>query len=193
MNIPSRILGAAALVPIFGFTCGALAAAAIDTTPVTGGHDDYLADIPAQQMQTVSPEQAKAMQARANHYPLETPDGTIEVAELAYHGRLRNRLSERALYEARYGEGYLYDVAAEEERDAVAEAMPDMAWPVDPAVVTGIGPHEGTPLDAGDEMLIYDQPVEAPAQPVNPEIAYRDGRQGGPRMINVAAELATHQ
>ncbi len=165
MIISPKILGAAALVPIFGFTCGALAAAAIETKPVTGGKEDYLADLPAQHMQTASPEQARAMKARANHYPLETPHGTIEVAELAYHGRLRNRLPERALYEARFGEGYLYEAAAGQKAEPGPTAeLPDMVWPVDPSAVTEISPHEGAPLDAG---------------------------QGGPRMINVAAELAT--
>lgn len=175
MNIPPKILGAAALVPVLGFACGALAATAIDTTPIVGGKEDYLADIPVQHQQTVSVEQAKAMKAKANHYPLETPYGTIEVAELAYHGRMRNRAPERALYEARYGEGFAYEQAAEQSAPPVPEPIPQMVWPVDPDAVTAIVPHEGPPLSGEEDMAIAEEPAPA---------------RGGPRVINVQAALA---
>jgi len=99
------------------------------------------------------------MKGKANHFPLETANGTIEVAELAYHGRLRSRLPDRALYEDRHGEGFMHEAAQPEE---VAPPVPAMHWPVDPGQVSAINSHQDPPLDASG------------AEPGRPEVAYRE-------------------
>ena len=75
-------------VALFGVVLGGMmTGAGIGETPMLQkrGHEFAIPQTPAPQM----PRTAK--QNAPNHYPLVTPEGTIPVAELAFHGRLRDQ------------------------------------------------------------------------------------------------------
>ena len=85
MKFTPQVLGAVAVVAI----AGAVSGATIGDSPVlTRGHSDTL---PEAQLVTASNDALRTSQRPPDHYPLETPEGTIEVGELALHGRLRDR------------------------------------------------------------------------------------------------------
>lgn len=91
MRILPCFLGAAAMVAIGG----AVAGGAIDTTP-RKIHDSF--PVPGTGMSVGDRDQARRISA--NHYPLRTPEETVEVAELR----------ERGLYsQKRYGQTYYVD------------------------------------------------------------------------------------
>lgn len=98
-----------------------------------------------------------------DHYPLVTPEGTVPVAELALHGRLRNKASswwgdgQTVLMGADYGAKYAYS-DAEMEHLAHAE-------PVEAAMATE--PQEG-PRGSGESTSTH----------------------GSARVVDVAAALA---
>lgn len=75
-------------VALFGVVLGGMmTGAAIGETPMLQkrGHEFAIPQTPAPQgSRTVSPNPP-------DHYPLVTPEGTIPVAELAFHGRLRDQ------------------------------------------------------------------------------------------------------
>ena len=85
MRITPHMLGAAAVIGM----AGAVSGAAIGESPIlTRSHSDSLPQ------STVVSTASKSLTQRGSppdHYPLETEQGTIEVAELALHGRLRER------------------------------------------------------------------------------------------------------
>ena len=75
-------------VALFGVVLGGmLTGEAIGETPMLQkrGHEFALPQTPAPQVSRT------ASQSTPNHYPLVTPEGTIPVAELAFHGRLRDQ------------------------------------------------------------------------------------------------------
>ena len=85
MKHAPHILGAVAIAAIVG----ALSGAAIADTPIlTRAQTVTPGDAP---LSTVGNAAMRNVRPLPNHYPLETPKGTIEVAELALHGRLRDR------------------------------------------------------------------------------------------------------
>ncbi|EDL49230.1 hypothetical protein [Erythrobacter sp. SD-21] len=85
MKFTPQMLGAVAVVAI----AGAVSGATIGDSPVLKrGHTDTL---PEAQLVAASNEAVRTSQRPPDHYPLETPKGTIEVGELALHGRLRDR------------------------------------------------------------------------------------------------------
>ncbi len=85
MRFTPQMLGAAAVIGM----AGAVSGAAIGESPIlTRSHSDSLPQ------STVVSTANKSLTQRGSppdHYPLETKHGTIEVAELALHGRLRER------------------------------------------------------------------------------------------------------
>ncbi|MBD3731002.1 MAG: hypothetical protein IE933_15025 [Sphingomonadales bacterium] len=105
MKVPPLLLGACALACLTGASLGATT----NTRPL-GDADSPLAGLPSH---TASAAQyALASTDTPDHYPLVTPQGTIPVADLAIHGRLRDEY--RAL------EGY-------RSAPPVADYIPDPA------------------------------------------------------------------
>lgn len=85
MKFTPQILGAVAVVAI----AGAVSGATIGESPVLKrGHTDTM---PQAQIVTAGNAALNSSKRPPDHYPLETPQGTIEVGELALHGRLRDR------------------------------------------------------------------------------------------------------
>ncbi len=85
MKFTPQILGAVAVVAI----AGALAGGAIGESPVLlRGQTDSLPEAP---IMSAADDAMRSDRRPPDHYPLETPNGTVEVAELALHGRLRDR------------------------------------------------------------------------------------------------------
>ena len=79
------LLGAVALA----LTTGAVAGNALSTEPLGANQD--VSHILPQRATVAYPGELKRVEPLPDHYPLETPDGVIEVAELAWHGRYRDR------------------------------------------------------------------------------------------------------
>lgn len=86
MKLPPWILGAAALVPIAGAAIGAN----INTTPV-GSVDDVTQTVPQQQLNVARIEPYTSQPRLPDHYAMKTPEGRIEIAELAMRGRYAAR------------------------------------------------------------------------------------------------------
>ena len=115
MKITPQMLGAVAVVAIAGAVSGATIG---DSQVLMRGHTDTL---PEAQIVTAANAEMRTMRNPPNHYPLETKDGTIEVAELALHGRLRDRGGDmwwegREDDRAMMGAGYDFYATASPER-----------------------------------------------------------------------------
>lgn len=61
-------------------------------------YSDTLATLPQHAMENRTADEARKMIASRDQYPLETPDGVIEVRELVFHGRLRDQTRRMAAY-----------------------------------------------------------------------------------------------
>ena len=85
MTFSPRALCAVVAVAIAGAASGAMIG---DNPVLKRSHADTL---PEAQFVTATDAALRSGQRPPDHYPLETPDGTIEVAELALHGRMRSR------------------------------------------------------------------------------------------------------
>ncbi|KLE34746.1 hypothetical protein [Aurantiacibacter luteus] len=171
MNISPWILAAAVAVPL----AGAVAGHAMSTDPI-GVRSDVTASLP----------QTSAIQAGAagnptrdrlpDHYAMETPEGRVEVAELALRGRYRDR--------SRWGQSdpYAgdYDIDAElarmearwkiEESEANAAAALDARQPQlarsEPTVRYAQAPHYAAMSEARTGEPTADViEVPAPAEP----------------------------
>ncbi|MFK4005219.1 hypothetical protein [Qipengyuania sp. NPDC077563] len=85
MRFTPQMLGAVAVIAM----AGAVSGATIGESPIlTRTHAD---SVPQSAVVSTSNAALARKDSPPNHYPLETENGTIEVAELALHGRLRDR------------------------------------------------------------------------------------------------------
>ena len=85
MKFTSHILGAVAVVAI----AGAVSGATIGDSPVLDrGQTETM---PTAQIVSASNAAMRNAERLPDHYPLKTPNGTVEVAELSLHGRMRDR------------------------------------------------------------------------------------------------------
>ena len=123
MKYAPHIAGAVALITMAGAVSGA---AIGDSRILQRDHSDSL---PEAQLVTAGNADLRSSERPPDHYPLETPDGTLEVAELALHGRMRasndsnwweQRADNRAELAAEYGDFY---ATADAERLAREEAL----------------------------------------------------------------------
>ena len=176
MKTTPVILGAIALAIGAGTALGMTT----PTNPLRSA-DDTLAALPKHAMESRSLEEAREMVAKDDQYALETPQGRVEVAELAFHGRLRDRRRDVPLYGARTeAEAYGMDTGPSyaEALDAQQPQQLAAAEPMEAAFV---------PLEEG----IFERVAvrEIPARQARFE--QRDRRlEGQARVINVEAELA---
>ncbi|MGB3797256.1 MAG: hypothetical protein WA957_13250 [Alteraurantiacibacter sp.] len=109
MKLSPWILGAVALVPIAGAAIGSH----MSTDPV-GVHQDVLASLPITPQIAHASTTAKARPRLPDHYAMETPEGVVEVHELAMRGRLKDRYGFGQRYEDEYDYSYEADLSAQE-------------------------------------------------------------------------------
>ena len=178
------LLGA---IPLTIFT-GALIGTAVATEPIARATDP-IAEVPQHKVETRSTEEAQAMIAPRNHYPLKTPDGVIEVAELTYHGRMRHRLREQPLYGAQseaeaFGAMEPAVIVSDEPHLAEARDLPENFVPLEPGVF------ENTARTAPKPADNTTQQAAAPGE--RTRFAQRDAElEGKARMIDVGSEIRT--
>lgn len=153
---------------------GAVSGATINTKPLARGIDAWQ-HVPRAEFAARELERETYRTDLPDHYPLITPQGRIEVAELRDHGLYRNR---------RYGLSGGWYEPAEEPAYHVVEAdyryVPDdFARDAPPPPPPAWGQRDRpVALAAAAEPLSLEQPVELAVQP---------------RVIDVSAELAARR
>ncbi|TIX49751.1 hypothetical protein [Alteraurantiacibacter aquimixticola] len=125
MKFTPLIAGAGAL----GLVAGIAGVQAINTTPVTHMESDLLAGLPDHPVAAASTE---AHVATPSHYPLETPEGTVPVEDLALHGRYRDSAVRVGLIDAPAGHPAEVEMAEADLMSAeeLAERYPRLRLPV---------------------------------------------------------------
>ena len=167
MKFTPLIMGAVALTAIAGAASGA----AIGDIPMLKTSATQ-STVPQASFASQSAASREAARQLPNHYPLETPQGTVEVAELALHGRMRDRGGDlwwdRNESEGRHLDAdYDFYATASEERVAREEAL---------VAYTGEAPPRNAPRTA--------QPVAPP-----PPQAERVTRAEAPLALSEPAEM----
>ena len=200
MKPTPAILGAITLA----ITAGTALGMSTPTDPLTN-YSDTLSTLPQHAMESRSSDAARKMIAPRDQYPLETPEGVIEVSELAYHGRLRNRMREQPLYGATSeAEAFAMsqDLSTSDyrryERSAALDAQqPDLSATRDRDVQRASTqqnlPQNFVPLESGIFENTGNSRVQASQEEANrrDRFARRDANLAGKaRTINVQAELA---
>ena len=172
------LTGAAALGPMLGIAVSG----SINTVPKQPGGDmrALLDSIPQHEDPPFNLEQSASL---PDHYPLVTPQGTIQVADLWLHGFYRDRRP------ARFG----YDFGPElYEFDAPAVELL-------PVGDTGVaregalsGEEKGTTADLSLDQPVapHEAPAAAPMPGSLPGSRQVQSLQAGPKIIDVAAVLA---
>ncbi|APE27994.1 hypothetical protein [Aurantiacibacter gangjinensis] len=94
MKFTPWIVGAAICVPL----AGAIAGASMDTDPI-GTVTDVTASIPDHSNFAKADAAPKTQARLPDHYAMETPDGLVEVHELAMRGQDRDRWQAARAYE----------------------------------------------------------------------------------------------
>ena len=186
MKFTPQILGAVAVVAM----AGAVAGATIGESPVLSkAHSDTMPTAP------IVSSANRAMQSNQrlpDHYPLKTANGTVEVADLALRGRLRNR-SNDAWWErrdndaARMDAGYdFYETAtpAEIEHERRLLAFYEGNAPEQPSDTPA--PQRVTRAEA--PMALAEPAEVAPAEPA-PQVATQ-ASIGNSKTVDVTATLA---
>lgn len=198
MKYAPQMLGAVALATIGG----ALSGAAIgDTDMLTRGHHETL---PKTAPVFAGNAALHSGQRPPDHYPLETPYGTIEVAELALHGRMRNAVDpgwweDRSRMEL--GAEYDFYAQASDERIAREEALlaftgdrqPLHARRVEHAAIYTATDRPLTRTSRAEAPMALAEPAEIPTPPAAERVAVLTSREpssGNAKTIDVAAALA---
>lgn len=156
MKISPWILGAAVLVPVAGAAIGHN----MSTEPI-GVHQDVSALLPDRPHSVAVNPVRNVHERLPDHYALETPEGRIEVSELAWHGRFRDRV--RRSYADYYYDQY--DVDAE-------LARMEARWDIDASTS-----HAAAALDAQQPRVVSF--AEAPRHPQAPHFASMERARTG--------------
>ena len=171
------LLGAAALVAI----AGALAGRAIDTSPVM--RDSAGGTLPSAPVVTAADQGLRTARSTPDHYAMVTPDGRVEVAEIALRGKMRQARARPM------PPGYGYDPArdlqpyseAELSRLTREEAL--IAYtsrpPTDRTAASGVAADPHLP----EAQATPAQPDEGVAEPARKSI-------GNAKVVDVDAALA---
>lgn len=203
MKYAPHILGGVILAALGGALSGA---AVGETDMLQRTHADTL---PESRIVTAGNDALQNGSRPPDHYPLETPEGTIKVAELALHGRLRDsgrdlwwEDSRRAQVELA-ADGYDFYATASEERLAREEALlaftGSRAAYQDRREARAAMPREREQapqrLTRAEAPMALAEPAEvaAPAQQERapqPARASREPSTGNAKTIDVAAALA---
>lgn len=188
MKFVPHIVCAVAVATIAGAVSGAtigdspvLTRASIDTLPqaaIIGGSNDAL----------------RNSSRLPDHYPLETPKGTIEVAELALHGRMRERGGDMWWEDGREAPirtsaGYDFYQTASPER--IAHEQRVLAFTGGRAEPQQIPvPGQGAGFRAQPTMTRAEAPM-ALAEPA--DVVTSEASIGKSKTVDVAAALAQRQ
>ncbi len=163
---------------------GAVGGASIATDPITD-RGDTLASLPDHAVS--APQIDRTARSLPNHYPLETPSGTIEVAELSSHGLYRNRRFAESYYRGDFDPGQAM-TATDHYRSLPGK--PNLTAIPDSADQRRLGaPAERPVRIALDIRPLPPIAAERPAR-IEADGAERPETQSGPRTIDVAAALA---
>ena len=192
MKLSPWMLGVAVLVPVAGAVIGSH----MDTNPA-GARSDVTDALPISPTIAHASESTGTQPRLPDHYAMETPDGVVEVHELAMRGRLHDRY--RA--EQPYGYSYEQDIAALEDRydhddlDARAELAlaPDLAPAGQSDAYSAQPPQRQTPHYAAMEQARTGEDIESGATQIADgviEIEPAMAQNARPKVINVASELA---
>lgn len=183
MKLSPWILGAAALVPV----AGAVAGSQISTDPI-GTSEDVTAFLPNRPAYVgdASPRTAERL---PDHYAMETPEGRVEVHELALRGRHADRWRAARAYEEQT-EARLARLEARWDNGALesqAARLLDAQQPYVPR--QRAASHEAAP-----QPLDLEQPQDLAAQDATGrpqmELAIVQVEPAAPRKINVQTELS---
>ena len=192
MKPTPMILGAMALAIGAGTAVGM----STPTDPLSR-YGDTFDNIPRHATQFASVDEQRRMIAPRDQYPLVTPEGTIEVAELVFHGRLRDRVRrvqslEQSLGLAASEEGYYSARNVSFEQAQALDAQQPIPQPSDDRLETArLQQASYVPLEQG----IFEQRVavrEIPARNMSANrLAQREAANDSrARTIDVEAELA---
>ena len=184
MKFTPQILGAVAVIAIAGAVSGATIA---DTPMLTRGHPDTL---PKAQIVSYDRQTTQWAKAPPNHYPLKTPNGTIEVAELALHGRMRDRGgdmwwerrdTERAQLNAEY------DFYATASPERIAHERRLLAFTEGTSEPGATQAPASQPVSRAEAPMALADPVEVTVAEPRPA---QSARVGNVKTINVSQALA---
>jgi hypothetical protein len=184
LTMPSpRLIASACAAALLG----AMTGASIATEPLERGIDawDHLPqpDIDGEEADRLS--EAKAL---PDHYPLVTPQGRFEVAELRDRGLYRNRRFAIDDYWIDSPEP-AYELAADYEYIPADSYEPAPVRTAAEARAAARASLEASPQEAGPPVLAV-----AEAEPLAPPSVSRPpSLAGAPRVIDVSAELAARQ
>lgn len=187
MKIPPWFLGALALTPL----AGALVGQQISAEPI-GQRSDVIDSIPASAAMTPTNTAVQTPERLPDHYAMKTPEGTVEVHELALRGRNAYRYDYPSTYRPDY-ETDLQDLDSEwsggndldRRADRTVEAdygATDTAHEDYPYTANAIAHHDAMEQARTGEAV---QPVIARTADIDvpaPQIAHA-------RVVDVQAEL----
>lgn len=208
MKATPVILGAC----VVGAMGGAVAGLSLDTTPIQPQIPDPLAAIPDHPI-ALAKSQRLQQANLPEHYPLETPEGTIEVRDLAYWGRLRNRVHPDYYVDPRFDAQEPQFVHAVHEEYPEERLAPDRYLVAESEPIPAAERHERVVYIEAPRIPHYEAleraaareeqrrkarqaattlaPRAAASQNAEPKLARASETQdGGPKVINVSAALA---
>lgn len=191
MKLTPQIVGAVALVGM----AGALAGAAIGESPVLArSQSDTL---PTSTIVTTANASLHTTKNLPDHYPLQTPAGTVEVADLALRGRLRNQSTDvwwdrqderRAEADGDY-DFYLTASPEEIEHERRLLAFYERTTPAPPAQPDLQPSRTVRTVTRAEAPMALAEPAEITAPAPAPVVATR-ASVGNSRTVDVAATLA---
>lgn len=181
MKLTPLILGALILGP----TAGVIVGETINTTPIQYGVD-VLGSIPRHKLVITNADRFEQQGALPDHYPLYTPQGRVEVAELSSHGLYSNSRFLPVYYASPF--------SREEETQAVAfphldtlEVMQEPAsGKANQLAVEHTALDQSPAVGHGSQMEGWNH------RPTTPLAAELEKPKGGPRIIDVAAVLGSY-
>lgn len=187
MKFTPWLLGAAILAPV----TGAIAGSQMSTEPI-GVYADVTASLPDQPIAYNRAGPTLQQERLPDHYPLETPEGRIEVAELAWHGRYRDRVrlvEQAGDYYAPAGYARIdaaWDEAPAYGSSSRAAAALDAQQPSPPRLRM-VNFERTSPPDVIEVVPDTAEPAPPPAQIA---VMQRLPQNPGARIVDVSAELA---
>ena len=192
MKFTPPILGAVALVAI----AGAVSGATIGDSPVLNrGLTDTMPTAPIVSASNASMRSAERL---PDHYPLKTPNGTIEVADLSLHGRMRDRGGDlwwegRGDDRARMNAGYdFYETASPERIEYERRLLAfhgEKAPRAQAAPATPQQPRVEARMTRAEAPMALAEPAEVvPAEPAIQPAS--EASIGNSRTVDVSAALA---
>ena len=199
MKISPWLVGALAVTPIVG----AFAGQQISAEPLTAA-TDVTATLPERPHIAHDDATPRTQPRLPNHYAMKTPEGVVEVHELAMRGRFRDRYDALDRYQARTEENLTYLEARWEQTDldhraqrAVApnpyRQQADTIGYADREIAHYAASERARTGEAATPQGSNDLAAAQPVQTDHIEIAVPQPRNGQPKVVDVRRELALRQ